>query len=139
MTIPLAGMRQTNLTCGVADVVAAVRKYTVYITNLNRNRRINNFVTQSQSKMSRASTVFVQAAAALADATLGGTKCNGATPNASVATVYTTLQNCSKTVASNCDVKLTSAESSIVDSCNKSLNAYVAAFQVIFFFMYADC
>jgi len=118
--------RQSNTTCGVADVVAAIKKFTAYTTNLNQNKRIKSFVSQTQSKAVKALTGFQAALSLLA------LMCNkyNVTVNSTVSTTYSTLQNCSKSAASLCNVELSPADNTTVNSCFTSLNAFIASFQV---------
>jgi len=123
-------VRQSNTTCGVADVVAAIKKYTLYSTNLNQNKRIKSFVSQCQSKAGKAPTTFQPAYAVLADATSNGTSCNSAAVNTTVSAIYNRLQNCSTTAVSICTVQLSAADNATVTSCGTSLAAFVVSFQV---------
>ena len=121
--------RQTS-SCGVADVISAIKKFTLYTTNLNQNKRIRSFVNLGQAKLNKAPTAFVGAAAVMQDATGGGSLCNGASPNTSVLATFNKLQNCDKTAAQLCNVALTAAQNATVTSCATSLTNYTTAFQV---------
>ncbi len=123
-------VRQSSATCGVADVLAAIKKFTAYTANLNQNKRITRFVSQGQSKAGKALTAFESAHALLGGATANGTLCNNRAANSTVSTIYRTLQNCSKSAASLCSVELSSAENATVNSCLVSLEAFVVSFQV---------
>jgi hypothetical protein len=123
-------VRQSSANCGVADVLAAVKKFTAYTANLNQNKRITRFVSQGQSKASKALTAFESAHSLLGGATANGTLCNNKAANSTVSIIYRTLQNCSKSAASLCSVELSSAENATVNSCLGSLEAFVASFQV---------
>jgi hypothetical protein len=127
---PSGKVRQSSTTCGVADMVAAMKKFTAYTANLNQNKRITRFVSQSQSKASKALTAFESAHSLLGDATANGTLCNNKTANSTVSTAYRTLQNCSKSAASLCSVELSPAENATVNSCLVSLDAFIVSFQV---------
>ena len=121
--------RQTA-SCGVADVVAAIKKFTLYTTNLNQNKRIRSFVSLTQQKMVKASTTFATAADVMWDATGNGNTCNGGPVNSSVSTINNKLQNCNVTAAAVCNMSLTLAENATVTLCAASLTNYTTAFQV---------
>jgi len=126
-------IRQSNSTtsasCGVADVVAAIKKFIVATNNLNQNKRIKSFVLQSQQKYTKAPNTFQTAFNVLADATGSGASCNGGAPNTSVATVYNRLKNCSLSAANLCNVQLSAADNATVTSCAVSLASFITAFQ----------
>ena len=111
-------------------MVAAIKKFTLYTTNLNQNKRIRGFVSLSQQKMVKASTTFATAAAVMWDATSNGNTCNSGPANSSVSTVNNKLQNCNVTAAAVCNVSLTLAENATVTLCAASLTNYTTAFQV---------
>jgi hypothetical protein len=123
-------VRQSSTSCGVADVLAAIKKFTAYTANLNQNKRITRFVSQGQSKASKALTAFESAHSLLGGATANGTLCNNRAANSTVSAIYWTLQNRSKSAASLCSVELSSAENATVNSCLVSLEAFIVSFQV---------
>jgi hypothetical protein len=125
-----AGKVKQTTTCGVADVVAAIKKFTLYTTNLNQNKRIKSFLGQSQSKAGKAPTAFQTALSTMDDATSGGTSCNGGAPNSTVTTIYNKLKNCSASAAALCNVQLSAADNATVNACATSLAAFVVSFQV---------
>ena len=127
---PASSSRQAT-NCSVADVVATIRRFTLYTTNLNQNKRIRGFVALGAQKRAKAGTVFDTAAAMMMDATSKGTVCGAdKPPNATVLAVYNKLQNCSATAATLCTVSLTAAQNATVTSCATALSSYITAFQV---------
>jgi hypothetical protein len=116
--------------CDFKDVVNATRKFALYSSNLNQNKRLKSFLTLSQTKAAKAATTFQTTLAVLADATANGTTCNFAPANSTVTTLFNKLQNCAQSAASACSIELSPADNATVTSCSALLPAYIESFQV---------
>ena len=115
--------------CGVADIVSALKKFTLYTTNLNQNKRIKGIISHAQAKKSKAPgpSVFQQAYEHMNEATGGGHTCNSREPDQEEMTTYDTLSFCSTSAQRQCDIQLSATEDDVVNRCAAGLSNYTQA------------